>query len=476
MYQRQYLRTEPQTTAHLAQTMSLLKMNNGELIEEIEKIINENPAIERVNEIRCPQCRRKLTQGQICPKCSLPKSDDKEESVVFLSPRSDFQYGKSSLSHQEEYQTDDFTPDHLELPEYILRQIQYDLAVNEREIAAYLITQLDEEGFIKEQNAEIAQFFHVPISRIQKVRNLIKRADPIGVGSASPEEAMLVQLEMLGESQEIPGYYLTIVENYLEALSKKKYEKIAKDIDKQEKDVRKAEKFILNNLNPYPARASWGDNKIEHNTNIEVYSNPDIIVKYLNNDPSQSLIVEIIVPYGGNLQINSVYKNGMKESGENKKQDLKPDFDKASLFIKCLQQRNNTMRRLMEKITQYQSGFIREGEKHIIPITRAEIADELEVHESTISRAVASKSLQLPDGKIIPLAMFFDRSLGIRTEIKELIEKENKRKPLSDSKIVDELKAKGYEIARRTVAKYRGMEGIFPAYMRKKQYNESAKH
>lgn len=473
MYQRQYLRTEPQTTAHLAQTMSLLKMNNDELVDEVEKILNENPALERVDEIRCPQCNRKLNPGQICPKCSQPKSTDVEDAIVFLSPCTDFQFSNESLSSGDDYQMDEFTPDVMELPEYILRQIVYDLPENEREIAAYIIMQVNEDGFVTEPNASIAQYFHVPLSKVEKIRKTIMRADPIGVCAVSPEAAMSIQLEMLAEATDIPSFYSNIVEKYLSTLSKKDYKKVAQDLDLSESDVRKAEHFISENLNPYPGRASWGSRKNDRVVQENVYSNPDIIVKYLNNDPNQSLIVEIIVPYGGNLQISSIYKKAMQQSEDQKKDDLKPDYEKANLFIKCLQQRNNTMRRMLEKITKYQVDFIRKGAKYINPITRADLAEELEVHESTISRAVANKSLQLPDGKIVPLSRFFDRSLGVRTELKEIINKESKKKPLSDSKIAEILNQKGYDLARRTVAKYRAMENIDPAYMRKKHDNET---
>jgi len=472
MYQRQYLRTEPQTTAHLAQTMSLLKMNNGELIEEIEKILNENPALERVDEIRCPQCHRKLSPGQVCPKCSQPRNTAEEESVVFLSSRSDFQYKKNSDSN-EDFHMDEFTADIIELPEYVLRQIIYDLTENEREIAAYITMQVDEDGFVKEGNASIAQYFHVPISKVDNIRKTIMRANPIGVCSTSPEEAMGAQLEILSETIEIPQFYESILHKFLNDLSKKDYKKIAIELNINISDVKEAEQFIFENLNPYPGRASWGTNKIDQTSKENVYTNPDIIIRYLNNDPAQPLVVEILVPYGGNLRINSIYKQAMKQSENEKKQDLKPDFDKANLFIKCLQQRNNTMRRMLEKITKYQSKFIRKGDKFLNPITRATLAEELEVHESTISRAVANKSLQLPGGTIIPLSRLFDRSLGVRTELKEIIKTEDKQKPLSDSKIAEILNQKGYDLARRTIAKYRAMEGIEPAFMRKKQYNDS---
>ena len=471
MYQRQYLRTEPQTTAHLAQTMSLLKMNNGELIEEVERILNENPALERVEEIRCPQCNRRLSQGQICPKCSQPKTTDIEDAIVFLSPRNDFQYQKDTIP-DDEYQMEEFTADTVELPEYILRQIMFDLADTEREIAAYIIMQVDEDGFVQEGNASIAQYFHVPISKVEKIRNTIMHADPNGVCATSPEEAMIIQLDILGETVEIPSFYNQLIKDHLTSISKKDYKNIAKALDLPENDIKHAARFISENLNPYPGRASWGNSKNDPTTQKNVYTNPDIIIKYLNNDPDQALMVEIIIPYGGNLRVSSIYKKAMKESEDEKKEDLKPDFDQANLFIKCLQQRNNTMRRMLEKITKYQVEFIRKGDKFIHPITRADLAEELEVHESTISRAVANKSLQLPDGKIVPLAKLFDRSLGIRTELKEIIAGEDKKKPLSDSKIAEILNQQGYDLARRTIAKYRAMERIDPAYMRKNQNNE----
>jgi len=127
------------------------------------------------------------------------------------------------------------------------------------------------------------------------------------------------------------------------------------------------------------------------------------------------------------------------------------------------------MQRLMERIVRLQKDYIDQGEKFLQPVTRAEISKELEVHESTISRAVANKSVQLPNGQIIPMDLFFDKSLGIRAHLREIIEAEDTNKPLSDSDIVLQLKKQGYPLARRTVAKYRSMEGILPAHLRKKE-------
>ena len=127
------------------------------------------------------------------------------------------------------------------------------------------------------------------------------------------------------------------------------------------------------------------------------------------------------------------------------------------------------MQRLMEIITRIQKEYIVNGEKFLEPLTRAEVSKTLEVHESTISRAVSNKSVQLPTGQIIPMGTFFDKSLGIRATLREIIEGETKDKPYSDSDLVEKLKKQGHKIARRTVAKYRSMEGILPAHLRKKE-------
>ncbi len=200
----------------------------------------------------------------------------------------------------------------------------------------------------------------------------------------------------------------------------------------------------------------------------QVYTSPDVIINHMNRDPKLPLMVEIITPSYGTLDINPLYKQAIKQSTDEAKEDLKPDFDKANLLIKCIQQRNNTMQRLMEKIANLQKEFIIKGEKFLQPVTRAEISKVLEVHESTISRAVSNKSVQLPNGQIIPMNMFFDKSLGVRAVMREIIETEDPDKPLSDSDLVDLLEKEGNKLARRTVAKYRSMEGILPAHLRKK--------
>jgi RNA polymerase sigma-54 factor len=203
---------------------------------------------------------------------------------------------------------------------------------------------------------------------------------------------------------------------------------------------------------------------------MQVYYQPDMIIT-LGGEPHAKdsggdtrLMVEIIMPLWGTLRVNPLYREAMHESTPDQKDALRQDMDRASLFVKCLQQRNHTIQRLMQRIVSEQRAFILHGEKYLRPLTRASVALQLEVHESTISRAVANKAVQMPNGRIIPLANFFDRSLNVRTVLREMIEAEPY--PLSDAELSEMLSERGYQVARRTVAKYRAMEGILPANLR----------
>jgi len=194
------------------------------------------------------------------------------------------------------------------------------------------------------------------------------------------------------------------------------------------------------------------------------YQNPDVIIHSQGKNGDEQLVVEIIWPVTGTLKINPAFQKAISEAPEDKAEEWNHALEQANLLIKCLNQRNNTLVQLMQKLAVIQKDFILKGDRYIKPITRAQLADDIGVHESTISRAVSSKSVQLPSKQIIPISKFFDRSLHIRTVMKSIIAQEDK--PISDTKLANLLSKQGYDIARRTVAKYRAMEGILPAHLR----------
>ena len=193
MYQRQFHKIQPQTTAHLAQTMTLLNMNLGELNQEINRALNENPALVVKEERHCPSCNHILHEGQICPFCTRPRSSSATESIVFISARGEF-VPKNSVGEDEIFTDEVLGSEEIRLEEYVLKQIVSDLKKEERIIAAYILSQLDEDGFFKEDINDVASYYHVPVSTVENIKKVIQKADPIGIASASPEEALNVQL------------------------------------------------------------------------------------------------------------------------------------------------------------------------------------------------------------------------------------------------------------------------------------------
>ena len=286
------------------------------------------------------------------------------------------------------------------------------------------------------------------------------------MGSRDLQEALLVQLKHISDLVNVPAGTEELIRDSFDDLKHGKYREIAKKHQMSVRQVQTIEKFIGDNLNPFPARAHWGD-MLAGKPNQDyssIYHEPDILIYYLNDDPRNQLVVEIVMPIAGYLRINQYYKKELKNAPDDTFAEWKDDLDKANLLVKSLYQRNNTISELMSILLAKQEAYIRYGEEYIQPLTRAQIALEMGVHESTISRAVANKTVMLPNRKVVGLSSFFDRSLNVRTVLKELIQ--NEKKPLSDAKLVTLLNERGFNVARRTVAKYRLMEGIGSAHQR----------
>lgn len=453
------------TTAHLAQTMSLLELNAFELSQKIEAELANNPALELIDGRYCPTCHRLLRDNHFCPWCVNLQESSPEQPVVFFSSRDDLNNHPIGQAFENDLPDDNFVAHAETLAEYVLRQIAPELPRNDRSIAMHILTSLDEDGLLSTSVIEIAHYHHVPLSRVQHVIRLIQRADPIGVGSPNPQEALLVQLEALSELHAPPLYAAEAIQAGIELLSPHHYSDLARMLKISTAQAREIVQYIGDNLNPFPARAHWGEHENTRSTNHEeVYHRPDIIINRLNDEPDAPLIIEIGVPYTGTLRVNPLFREVLQQAPVDKADLWQADIEHANLFVKCLQQRNNTIGRLIQRLAVIQREFILHGDAQLKPLTRAELAIELEVHESTISRAVSSKTIQVPSKRIIPLSLFFDRSLHVRTHLKHIIEQE--RKPLSDTQIARMLSKEGFDVARRTVAKYRSMEGILPAHLR----------
>lgn len=448
-----------QITAHLAKTMSFLALSTAELEATLIKELNDNPALELVEELRCPSCGKRLHRLP-CPTCAAPSADG--SPVVYLSPREPRNYRSTEAENDEAL--DIRTPERLD--EHILRQIGPALTRAERPLAAYLLARLDDDGLLPEAIPEVAAFNHVHPRDVERVLSLIQHADPPGVGAQTPQESLLIQLECLAEvtTPLMTKLARTIIQHHFEALGKMDYARIARQLRLPRESVEAAARFIQRNLTPYPARVFWGDGKHPVGNDGAALRDTDASISILNRAEGGPLMVEVFAPLSGWLRVQPEFKAALEDCAETEQETWGAAVERAALIAKCIQQRNHTMRRLMQIIAEEQRDFILGGDGDLRPLTRAKIAHTLGVHESTISRAVAGKAVALPDGRIVPLSKFFDRSLSVRDRVRHLVNEE--KSPLTDDQIAAALADQGLQVARRTVAKYRKMLGILPAAMR----------
>jgi len=472
MFQIQDQSLRPLATAHLAQTMSLLVLSNQDLREEILHEISANPALEIVDETVCPSCHRPLSSPGPCPVCSAPRSQ--EDPIVFLSPRESFSPGRSTASEDYLADQEPAAPEDLALS--VLSQLAADIRPEDRALAAYILSSLDDNGFLQDPPVMLARLTRSTLEQVHRVLELISHADPPGLATSGPREALLVQLDLIQQSDpenRTADHAQKIIQHHFSELGRKDYEGISRKLRISVQKVRTAVEFIHDNLTPYPASAYWGSGRHASAADPNIYHTPDIMISPNPVDPDGALVVEIFAPLYGWLRVNPMFRKAASETEGESSEAWSRHLDRANLFVKCMQQRNNTMRQLMEILVSKQRSFIVKGDRELSPMTRAAIADEIGVHESTISRAVSAKSVALPDGRIIPLSKFFDRSLSVRDRIKDIIRKETK--PYTDEQIVELLRKQDIDVARRTVAKYRSIEGILPARLRHKKAPAAAR-
>lgn len=467
MLQLQGQRLEPLTTAHLAQTMSLLVLTNQELRERVMQELNENPALELLEDRVCPSCHRRLSHPGPCPICSLQPG--LEEPIVFTSPRDSYQNGRGGSSSTNKWSSDDLPVREPAAPEdlavYALQQLASELEEEDRPLAAYILAGLDEDGFVKDPAPIIARSTRCPLSQVRRVMDMISHIDPPGLATEGPREALLAQLDLV-EDRRRAETARAILSDHFKALARRDFDSIAEQLELDQSEVHETFSFIQENLNPYPARSYWSSGpEMEQAGDPNIYHQPDIEISRNQSHPDGPLMVEIFAPVSGWLRVSPAFRAALND--DNVPDEWKEQFERASLFVKCMQQRSNTMQQLMSILVKVQRDFILHGDRHLVPMTRADIAEQIGVHESTVSRAVSDKAVALPDQRIIPLARFFDRSLPARDCIKEIVREETE--PLTDQEISEELKEYGIDIARRTVAKYRNVEGILPARLRAKQ-------
>lgn len=450
--QRQSLSHKPLISLHLTQSMNLLTLNADELRQTVQRALADNPALELTAAPRCPACGRASLRPGLCPVCARRQD---ARIILFTSPASQFGNFRGAQRGDPYAESDEVesaeTPS---LAAQLLRQIAPELAGEERPIAAHLLAALDEDGLLTTSPLEIAVYFHVALSQVEAVRQKIQESVPLGCASLTVREALQTQLNLL---EKVPPAARACLEEF-ELFSHRKFSELAAKTGQTEESLRAAAHFIAANLTPYPARAWWPGNP----TPQTVCHAPDVLMRLLDEDPASPLVVEIAQPLGGLLRVSPTLRAATHSAEASPA--WRETLEQAGLLVKALRQRTSTLEMLMGRLAALQRDFIVRGEAWLQPLTRAQLAQDLCLHESTISRAVAAKTVQLPSGQIVPLAHFFERNRNIRAALKALVDGETR--PLNDDELAARLQGLGFSIARRTVAKYRELDHIPPARQR----------
>lgn len=463
----------------LQQAIKLLPLTNLELIEIIDSELSQNPMLElaeesadknssqekKVESENNPQTGKEISPE--APSESKQGINDDDLNSYFQEYfdnefRPYFSEKKESLDLENFISTTPSLWDHLNWQANLTFFDQ-----DEKKIAQYIIGNIDQDGYLALSVEEIASAMNTSPQKVDFIRNKIKRFDPVGVGSLSLKESLLTQMEYY----EIKDHNIKrIVENNLSLLERSNFQELSKKLGISWKAIRDRIE-VIKGLDPAPGR-KYAQEKT-------IYVVPDIIVKKENNQ-YQIIINDEGLPH---LKINSFYRKLLKEaSPENKEahQYLRDKMKKAFWFLRSLDQRNRTIYKVAKFIVDKQKDFIEKGLEYIKPLTLIDLAQEIGVHESTVGRVVANKYIMTPRG-IFPLNYFFHKSISgdfgeeisslrIKEKIKKLIVKEDKKRPWSDTEIGEILAQDNFNIARRTVAKYRRQLNIPPSHIRKRKY------
>jgi RNA polymerase sigma-54 factor len=479
-------------TPQLQQAIRLLQLSTLELQSEIQQALEENPMLEQDEEIF------DTSPEPAIDHVSAEKLDDANElRMENEDPHIDMEnlqempdelavdanwedtYDITTATATSSQSNNDSGNDFLEnqsiegdtLSDHLIWQLKNSqFSDNDFIIAIAIIDAINDDGYLTETIEEIydglKDELDIDLDEVEAVLHRVQRFDPVGIAARNLRECLLLQLEQFDPKTPGLGDVRNIIEHHLDLLGAHDYARLQKKTRRNEEQLGELIAFIQS-LNPKPG-ASISSNKAQ-------YVIPDIFVRKYNGQWHVSLNPEA----SPKLKINSVYENHLKNAGRgNNTSYLRNSLQEARWFLKSLQSRSDTLQRVGEAIVKRQRLFLDYGDEGMKPMVLRDIAEELEMHESTISRVTTNKFMHTPRG-VYEFKFFFSSHVGtadggecsataIRSMVKKLIENENPKKPMSDNKISSLLVKEGINVARRTVAKYRESMLIPPSNERKR--------
>lgn len=461
----------------------ILALSSQELQQEIRKELESNPALELNDAPVCPSCGD-VIKGRVCQRCLA------ENPSGIASRNQDLKNSTDEYSYGEDYSTPDenwsggnrdeeFDPitivaAEMPLSERLLSELTAVLPHDDMPIAEFLVGSLDERGYLSVTAEAVAHTFSTDEERVENILKELQTLAPPGVGARDLRECLLLQMAHIKENVtelEIPAKLEELIDHHLTALGEHKYGYIAQQLHVSVDEVHRMREFIKQHLNPFPSEGQTSEpNGLQtHSSSRAGYVVPDVIITERDGEYK----VEVVESKRFYLRVSPMYA---KLSGDSVNEPISSsDRDhvrqyvaRAKFFMSNINQRRETMMKITRCLVDIQEEFLRDGVRGLKPLTRSMLASYIGMHESTVSRATASKYIMLPSRKVIPFSDFFTASLSIKDVIKEIIEKENanRPKPLTDQEIVERLENQGIRIARRTVAKYRTQLKILPSTLR----------
>jgi RNA polymerase sigma-54 factor len=480
-------------TPQLILANTLLQLSGTELEQVIAQELASNPALELIEVLRCVRCGQPLSDGR-CPSCgesglrdsggsasgdvSGSVSRGASDDAVFreysggglLFSAGDVAAYTDNAGDEKDAEVSRLTANE-GLTDYLLRQVHLSLPTEDWPVAAYLVENLNDHGFLDCDLDEAASVCGVSRACVEQVLAALQGLDPVGIAARNARECLLIQLEHLRREGIEQPLARALVTDHWEALSRRSFAAIAEAEGTTVDQVQAALLFIRDNLNPFPAHAYWADVHEAPPEQEAAYPQPDVVISRSSSAGRAKYKVELPGAQVCQLRISDSYleavrrlREGDPALDEQEWEQWEAFCGRARLFIKSVEQRWRTLYELALRLVEYQQGYLAHGAKHLRPLTRAQLAAQMDVHESTVSRAVAGKYAQLPSGRIVPLTKFFDSAAPVKEIIRELIAREGK--PLSDRQIAERLAEQGHRVSRRTVAKYRNALNILPSYLR----------
>lgn len=440
-------------TPELRQAIQLLQFNSLELNDYISKEIEENPLLE---------LESSNTEVESIDEIAIEKEIDWKE---YLEKYDDISYRPEIDKNQNDISYESFISYSPTLREHLMTQLCL-TKINDMEfkIGENIIQNIDENGYLNIPIQEISEHLSVSEEEVETALRIVQSFDPIGVGARNLKECLLLQIR---EDKDIDPTIREIVEEHLDDIGHNRMVKIAKERNLDLCDVQRACDYIKT-LEPKPGRSFSG------NYDDVKYIVPDASIQEIDGE-FIIILNDVTAP---RLNINNFYKDLIKDNGDQGTTDFLVDkLNQAMWIIRSIEQRRATIYKVIESILKFQIEFFRNGHKSLVPLTLKDVADDIEMHESTVSRATNGKYVQTPRG-LYELKYFFSSGLSgsdgdvsstsIKSIIKDIIDKEDTKKPFSDQQISDTLKIKGISISRRTVAKYRDELNIPSSSMRRR--------